>query len=227
MGAATAILAGSKARFKSTGVAPIYIHTSGTGVMSDDAGGTLYDPEKLPLYDDSNRAVMDSLPDTAFHRNVDLLVLGGDAEGYVKSYIVLPSTIYGILKGKLVDAGIANPLSIQVPIAIKASIARGQGGMIGKGENEWPHVEIHELANLYLRLLKAAVAGTAPRGRDGLYIGENGTYLIKDAAATYTRALHAAGRSRTSEPDSFTEEEITRFFGVRVVSCWNLSYRGC
>ena len=157
---------------------------------------------------------MDTLPASAPHRNVDLIVLGGDAEGYVKSYIVLPSTIWGLLTGKLVDAGISNPHSIQIPIAIKASILRGQGGVVGPGENEWPHVEIHELSDLYIRLLNAAIAGTASHGRDGLYIGENGTYFLKDAAKTYTHALHAAGKSRTAEPDSFTDEEIKKYFGA-------------
>ncbi|VDB91439.1 unnamed protein product [Peniophora sp. CBMAI 1063] len=212
-GAAKAILAGAKARFEKTGVAPVYIHTSGTGVCSDNALGTHYDSEKLPLYDDSNRAIMDSLPDTAFHRNVDLIVLGGGEAGYIKSYIVFPSTIWGILTGKLVDAGIANPFSIQVPLAIKGSIQKGQGAMVGPGENEWPHVEIHELSDLYIRLLKAAIEGTAAHGRDGLYIGENGTYRIKDAAKAYTRALHAVGKSRTANPESFTEEEIKKYFG--------------
>ncbi|KZV58957.1 hypothetical protein PENSPDRAFT_596245, partial [Peniophora sp. CONT] len=165
------------------------------------------------LYDDSDRVVLDSIPDSVAYRN--LLVLGGDAEGYVKSYIVLPSTIWGILTGKLVDAGIANPHSIQLPVAIKASIRKGQGAMVGKGENVWPHVEIHELSDLYIRLLNAAIAGTVSHGRDGLYIGENGNYLWKDAAAMYTRALHAAGRSRTAEPESFTKEDINKYFGGR------------
>ncbi|VDB86894.1 unnamed protein product [Peniophora sp. CBMAI 1063] len=215
VGAAKAVLAGNKERFQTTGVAPIYIHTSGTGAFIDGAVGTRFDPESLPLYDDSDRAVMDALPDTAFHRNVDLLVLEGDTEGYVRSYIVLPSTVWGILTGKLVDAGIANSHSIQIPAAIKASIRKGQGAMIGLGENEWLHVEIHELADLYIRLLNAAVAGTVPHGRDGQYIGENGVYRLKDTAAAYTRALHAAGRSRTAEPESFTKGDIDRFFGGR------------
>ncbi|KZV69666.1 NAD(P)-binding protein [Peniophora sp. CONT] len=209
--AVKAILAGVKARFGETGIAPIYIQTSGTGVFSDNAAGASFDPEKLPLYDDSDRVVLDSIPDSVAYRN--LLVLGGDAEGYVKSYIVLPSTIWGILTGKLVEAGIANPHSIQIPVAIKASIKKGQGALVGKGENVWPHVEIHELSDLYIRLLNAAIAGTASHGRDGLYIGENGNYLLKDAAATYTRALHTAGRSRTAEPESFTKEEIDKYFG--------------
>jgi small basic protein len=69
--------------------------------------------------------------------------------GYVRTYIVLPSTIYGIASGKLFDLGISNAHSIQVPVAIKASLDRGQGGVIGEGKNIWPNVEIHEREFLF------------------------------------------------------------------------------
>lgn len=64
--------------------------------------------------------------------------------GYLKSYIVLPSTIWGIAKNPLVEAGISNPYSIQVPLLIKASLARGQAGMVGKGQAIWCSVNIEE-----------------------------------------------------------------------------------
>lgn len=64
--------------------------------------------------------------------------------GYVKTYIVLPSTTYGIATGKLVDLGIQNPYSIQIPDLISASLNRGQGGMIGEGKNIFPNVNIEE-----------------------------------------------------------------------------------
>jgi hypothetical protein len=65
-------------------------------------------------------------------------------KGYVKTYIVLPSTIYGFATGKLVDLGIQNRQSQQIPTLIKVSIARGQAGMVGEGKNIWPHVHIDE-----------------------------------------------------------------------------------
>lgn len=64
--------------------------------------------------------------------------------GYVRTHIVLPSTIYGLAKGPLVDAGLANPHSIQIPTLIKASIDRGQAGVVGKGANLWPNVHVEE-----------------------------------------------------------------------------------
>lgn len=64
--------------------------------------------------------------------------------GYVKTYIILPSTIYGIATGKLVDIGVQNCYSIQIPSLIKASLARGQAAVVGEGKNIWPHVHIDE-----------------------------------------------------------------------------------
>jgi hypothetical protein len=59
-------------------------------------------------------------------------------------YIILPSTIYGIATGKLVELGIQNPYSVQIPGLINASLDRGQGGMIGLGKNIWPNVSIED-----------------------------------------------------------------------------------
>lgn len=70
--------------------------------------------------------------------------------GYVRTYIVLPSTIYGLPTGNLYDIGISNQHSIQIPLAIKASLDRGQGGVVGEGKNIWPHVEIHEREFMFI-----------------------------------------------------------------------------
>ena len=96
------------------------------------------------IYDDTNAEQIESLPPTQIHRNVDLALLKGDSEGYAKTYIILPSTIYGIADHKLVKEGISNPHSIQIPYLIRASIGRKAGGMVGEGKNIWPNVDIAE-----------------------------------------------------------------------------------
>lgn len=75
--------------------------------------------------------------------------------GYVKTYIVIPSTIYGIAKNGFTEAGAQNPHSIQVPQLIRASLDRGQGGMVGLGKNKWPNVHIDDggLLSLQIRVL--------------------------------------------------------------------------
>src|ERR1700685_4267582 len=103
------------------------------------------------IYNDNDADQMESLPPSNLHRNVDLEIMQADKEGsyvpldincestdvlriisigYVKAYIVLPSTIYGIATGQLVDLGIQNIHSQQIPALIKVSLARGQAGMV-------------------------------------------------------------------------------------------------
>ena len=120
------------------------------------------------IYDDANPEQMESLPDTQLHRNVDLELLKADKEGaslplfffffgsnypfslyyllsgYVKVYIILPSTIYGMASGALVDIGVQNPHSAQVPLLIQIALSRGKAGMVGAGKNVWPNVDIDE-----------------------------------------------------------------------------------
>ena len=109
--------------------------------MTDDARG-LHTTDTI--YDDLNVEQIESLPPTAFHRNVDLLVVHADLEGYVRSHIILPSTIYGIATHALVNAGVSNAHSIQIPILVRASLARGQAGMVGEGKALWPDVYIDD-----------------------------------------------------------------------------------
>lgn len=64
--------------------------------------------------------------------------------GYMKTYLVLPSTVYGIASGPLVEAGIMNPYSQQLPALIKAALARGYAGMVGEGKNISGNVHIDD-----------------------------------------------------------------------------------
>jgi len=109
--------------------------------LTDNAAGE-YTTDTI--YDDLNPDQIETLPDTQLHRDVDLTLLRADEEGYIKLYLVIPSTIYGIAKGKLVEAGIQNPHSIQVPELIRAALGRGRGGMVGQGKNLWPDVNVED-----------------------------------------------------------------------------------
>ncbi|KAI9509792.1 hypothetical protein F5148DRAFT_1184421 [Russula earlei] len=206
-----AILRGLKSHHDKTGEVPIYIHTSGTGVLVDNAAG-LHDTDVV--YVDINPETIESLPETAPHRSVDLAVVSADREGYARTYIVLPPTIFGIATGKLYDLGISNRHSIQIPIAIKASLDRGQGGVIGEGKNTWPLVQIHELAEFYKILFDATLSDpSTPHGREGYYFAENGEYKLHDLAKTYSRVLYDLGKGRGPDPTPFTTEEAQKYFG--------------
>jgi len=209
--AAKAILAGHKKRHAETGEVPILIHTSGTGVISDNAAGKFASDV---IYSDLDIPLIESLPPSAPHRPVDILVSGAGKEGYVRTHIILPSTIYGIAKGPLYDKGVSNPHSVQVPALIKASWDRGQGGMVGEGKNIWPCVHIDEIVDLYIVLYDAATANpNTPSGREGFYFGESDHYLMYDVVKTVAKVLVELGRGKSEEPTTFTDEEMQKYFG--------------
>ncbi|KAJ7154122.1 NAD(P)-binding protein [Mycena filopes] len=210
LGAANATLAGLRKRH-ALGVIPIFINTSGTGVISDNAKG-LYSGGLV--YDDADVKQIQSIAPTQMHRDVDLTITEADVEGYVKTYIILPSTIYGQATGPLVDMGIQNPHSAQIPSLISAALDRGHAGVVGEGKNLWPNVEIHELADLYTTLYDNIVENPdLGHGWDGFYFGASGEHSLLDVGKAIGEALVGVGKSDTAEPTTFTEEELQKYFG--------------
>jgi nucleoside-diphosphate-sugar epimerase len=205
-----AILKGLKTRHDTgtTGNVPTLIHTSGTGVLIDHAKGMFaYDT----IYSDNDIEQIESIAPTQPHRNVDLEIVEADGEGYVKTYIILPSTIYGIATGKLVGIGAQHPYSQQIPTLIKASLARGQAGVVGEGKNIWPNVHIDEIADLYMILYSSIVENPATgHGRAGFYFGENDEHTLYEVSKAISGAMLALGKGKTLEPTPFTEEEYKR-----------------
>ncbi|KAF8509426.1 hypothetical protein BU17DRAFT_77845 [Hysterangium stoloniferum] len=177
---------------------PIYIHISGTGVLASDARGE-YATDII--YSDLDSAQVNSIPDTAFHRDVELLVLNASSSGKIRTHIVTPSTIYGISDHILVQESISNSISMQIPEFIRASIARGQGGVLGKGENLWSNIHISEIASLIATVFEASLEGKTAT-----------EYKQYDVAVEVAKALHVKGIGKP-EPVQFSDEEIKKYYG--------------
>jgi len=210
--AAKIMLRGSKRRFQETGKPVIFIHTSGTGLFVDKAAGLR---STDTIWDDANSDQLEQLSPSAPHRDVDLEILQADKEGYVKGYLIAPSTIYGMASGKFVDAGLQNKHSIQIPALVVASLGRGTAGMVGKGLNVWPNVHVDDVADLYIILFNAIRANPdkVGHGRDGYYFGVNGEHTMYDVGKEVGRALVALGKSSSDEPTTFTKEDLDKYFG--------------
>ncbi|KAG2746719.1 NAD(P)-binding protein [Suillus brevipes Sb2] len=210
--AAKAILLGLKQRYDKTDKLPILIHTSGTGVFIDDAAGNHITDK---IYSDLDIPMIESLPKTQPHREVDIEVVAADKKGYVRTYIILPSTIYGIANTSMVKLGIQNPYSKQIPALIKASIDRKQGGVVGKGLNLWPNIHINDTATLYTTVFDAAMKGSgeAGHGREGFYIGANGEHRVGRISEIIAQLLYEMKLGKSPEPTVFTEEELRKYFG--------------
>ncbi|KAJ6568547.1 hypothetical protein B0H19DRAFT_1209233 [Mycena capillaripes] len=162
-----------------------------------------------PTWDDLNEVQMATIAPTQLHRPVDLELLHADDEGYINSYIILPTTVWGIPTGALVDSGIQNWQTSILNVLLSSSLARGQGGMVGEGRNVWNNVEVNELANLYMILYDAVMANEkTAHGRVGLYFAENGAYELHEISAVIARVLFEHGKGASPTPTVFTAEEI-------------------
>ena len=104
------------------------------------------------VYDDwEGVGEVTSLPDSAWHRKVDKIVLAGSKTAVnVKTAIVCPPTIYGPGRGP------GNTYSDQWYFLAKAYIQRGHAFRIGEGTNRWNMVHVHDLSNIYLALVEEA-----------------------------------------------------------------------
>ncbi|PAV17650.1 NAD-binding protein [Pyrrhoderma noxium] len=210
--ATLAILKGMKKHNELTGKRPVLIQTSGTAVLDDDADG-MYVNEKV--YDDANIEEIEALPLSQPHRLVDSTVVAADEEGYARTYIIFPSTVYGIAKNRLTESGLQNPYSIQIPYLIRAALDRGQGGVVGLGKNMWPNVHIDDQADLYLRIFDKCRENpdSIPHGRAGLYLTESGEHILYDVCKRIAETLFSLGLVSSPEVTSFSQEERLKYFG--------------
>lgn len=158
------------------------IHVSGAAIVSlPDYVENTYGISREKVYDDWDNLteVTVSLPDTAFHRNVDKIILGANeaSAGNIQSAIVCPPTIYGPGRGP------DNNRSIQVYDMVKATLERMKGFIVGEGLNRWNEVHVQDLSELFLALVTAALSpdgGKASWNKEGYYFAENGEFAWGD-----------------------------------------------
>ncbi|OSD08792.1 NAD-P-binding protein [Trametes coccinea BRFM310] len=214
LAAANAIMQGLKRRHEKTGVKPTLIHTSGTGFLVDDARG-MFSTDKI-YHDSKPEEIENGVPDSALHRNVDLAVIDADRKGWLRGLIISPPTIFGMGSGPLFDSGLVNKHSLQIPLLIKISLARGRGaGVVGEGKSIWNHVHIDDVADSYIVLLDAVLKNpdTIPHGREGIYLLENGEHTWIDVSKAVGKAFVQLGLAKSAKPVPFTEAELQKYIG--------------
>lgn len=160
-----------------------WIHVSGTGILTyTDAQARRFGEWSDKQYNDwTGVEELTSLPDEAFHRNVDQIVLGtsdghGDA---VRTAVVCPPTIYGLGRGPV------SGRSRQVYELAKLILQDQTVPLIGSGKARWNNVHVADLSNLFLALVEAAVRKDNRAevwNKQGYYFAENGEMIWQDIA---------------------------------------------
>ncbi|KAL9059683.1 MAG: hypothetical protein Q9206_001363 [Seirophora lacunosa] len=181
------------------------IHTSGTGVlMFADMEIKSFGESSSKIYDDwEGVGEVTSIPDFAPHRNVDKIILGASGPN-VKPAIVCPPTIYGPGRGP------GNQRSHQVPELSRCTLQQGHGVQVGAGKTYWTNVHVHDLSDVFVALVEAAVAGggKASWGNEGYYFTENGEHVWGDIARLVASAAHKQGFIPSPEVKVLPDDEI-------------------
>ncbi|KAK8043615.1 hypothetical protein PG993_006045 [Apiospora rasikravindrae] len=129
-----------------------YIHLCGTGILMDTARwGEPPLPENTHHDIDGIKRIL-SLPDTAYHRDVDKVVLATNtADRSVRTLIVSPPCIYA--RGR----GPGNQRSMQVYRMAEQTLKTGYAPVYGTGRTEWDCVHVHDLSQFFVLAVEAAL----------------------------------------------------------------------
>lgn len=166
-----------------------------------------------------------TLPDDAFHRNVDVLVLeaGERHKDTVKTAIICPPTIYG--KGR----GPSNGRSRQAYELAKFILDKKHVPIIGSGKARWNNVHVADLADVFVLLTEAAISNnTDPElwGHEkGYYLTENGEHVWADLARLMGKKAVDLGYLKEAKEDQLQKEAALKQAGFEAIS-WGLNSRG-
>jgi len=223
-GSAQAILQGIAQR-PSSSRPVIYIHTSGTGVISDPYHG---DVESKKIYDDLKPEDIDALDPNQPHRKIDIFVRdkAKELQDKSKTVIILPPNIYGI------GTGPVNQISIQTPSLIRFALKYRFTPQNGPGVNWWNNVHVQDLGRGYVALLKE-LEKSGVLGWNGYWFAETEEHQWKDIYATLGKVMYAKGLVDSPEPTSpgarlgfKTDYEAISSISGEIYDAWGSNSRG-
>ncbi|KAF2152169.1 NAD(P)-binding protein [Myriangium duriaei CBS 260.36] len=205
-----------------------WLHTGGTGILtykdSENDFKTLGCWTDKEYNDLAGVEELTTLPDEAFHRNVDKIVLetGAQHGDSVKTVIVCPPTIYGTGRGPVSGRG------RQVYELAKLVLQKQYIPVIGEGKARWNNVHVADLADVFRLLVnKAADQDTNNElwGSKGYLLVENGEHLWTDLAKLVGKEAAQQGFIKSPSEDSLSKDDAIDQAGFEAVS-WGLNSRG-
>lgn len=220
------------------------MHTGGAGILTykdSEAGcrGQWTDEE----YNDWDKVdELTNLPDRAFHRNVDKLVLdaGQKYADVLKVALICPPTIYGMIDfctnqnveliGDFLGTG-RGPVSgrsRQVYELAKLILSAQYIPIVGEGKARWNNIHVADLSNVYLLLCEAAVSKRLEAdlwGGNVYYLVERDEHLWSDIAVQIGQEVEKKGYGKSLEKKTLSREAALEQAGFEAES-WGMNSRG-
>ncbi|KAI1085636.1 NAD(P)-binding protein [Whalleya microplaca] len=212
-----------------------WLHTSGTGILTyfDSVEGRLGERSEREFDDWDGVGELTNLPDEAFHRNVDKVVLecGTRHADVVRTAVVCPPTIYG--KGR----GPVSTRSRQVYELARLILQRGGSApIVGAGAARMNNVHVADLSAAFALLVEAAAARNADPllwGPRGYFFVEHGEHVWGDLAraiAAKARELGFVDGVGKGEGEGVREFRLDRDEAIEIAGfealSWGLNSRG-
>jgi len=168
-------------------------------------------------------AGLTGLPDKAFHRDVDKIVLEAASDS-VKTAILCPPTIYGSGRGP------GNGRSRQVYNLAKRTLEGGKAPQLGRGLTEWDNVHVHDLSDLFILLADAAVKNDPKLddklwGKEGYFLAENGHHVWGEVSKEVGEVAFEKGYIKEKGTNVLTIEDAKKSYGFEALS-WGLNSKG-
>ncbi|CAI6332359.1 unnamed protein product [Periconia digitata] len=207
-----AVLSGIRQR-AAANMSTIFIHTSGSNVVGDNSNGAL---ESSKIYTDKTPEDINALPDSAFHRKIDLAIINASKElgEKAKLAIMIPTEIYGVNKSH-------KRQSIRVPTITRFALKHGFAGHVGKGLAVESQIHVLDLARAYIVLLHHMERAPSSKFVDNPYFFcENGQEFSWKGVAELVgvelkqRGLIEDGIPKEYSPDVDFEELFGEYTGV-------------
>ncbi|KAJ5766951.1 uncharacterized protein N7511_004567 [Penicillium nucicola] len=200
-----------------------WLHTSGAGIFSYiDEDEKTYGMKRAKIFDDwDGIKEIVSIPDHAFHRDVDKVVLeaAGAHADVLRAAIISPVTVYGVGRGP------CSQRSRQVYELARTTIKWGKAPIIGLGESMGTNVHIHDLTDLFVLFVQGALDGNELLwGPESYVLAENGEHCWGDLARSIARIAVEAGFISSAEEQTMDIQQARDQAGFEAAS-WGLNVR--
>lgn len=181
----------------------LFMHISGTSVLSDSLDPEHQQPDKI-YSDVEDIEEINSLDDSQPYRLGEKLVLSIENlnREYAKTVIISPPLVFGLSRSFF------NKLSVQIPCLIRGAVSIGHSFTVYSGETRWDHVHVYDVGRLYTLIITRFLNGVPFRsGYYGYYFLEDGSDLywrdvsIKVSEALYRRGLIGSRIIKRLTPD--------------------------
>jgi nucleoside-diphosphate-sugar epimerase len=184
----------------------IYIHTSGTSLLDDQAHGSFKSDK---IYHDNKQEEIDSLSDNAPHRQIDLTILNTRKAlgSKARIAIMIPPLIYGTSHHRL---------TIQLPTLTRWALKHGYPAHVGAGKSVWSNIHVRDLARGFVTVLHHLESKSSEDDQNPYFFCENSgddEPSWGEMVAVIGEVLHAEGKIEDPTPREMPVETYGDVFG--------------